>query len=734
MSRSLYALGRLAARRPLLTVAAWVLLAVAVVAGSAAFGRALDDSFGVPGSDSQRAERVLQRAGADEAGLTAQVVVTPREPGATFAGSPRAREAAQAVRDSLAALPNALGVSDPMAEIAPGGGIARMTIQYPVLEGLTGADLDRLKDALAGAREGPAGRTLRIEANGDLFFAFEEPENGVGELAGVLVAAVVLLIAFGSLIAMGLPILLAVSGLALALGALPLIGHVIEIPTWAPILAAMVGLGVGIDYALLLVSRHREQLAQGMEMRASVALATATAGRSVVFAGGTVLVAILGLAVAGLPFLTAAGVAIAVVVLVTVSASVTLLPALLAMAGPWIDRLAVRPRRRASATAGPRWERWAGHVARNPRRYLVASTALLLALAAPVLALRLGQPDDGTLPESRTERRAYDLVAAGFGPGVNGPFVVAVDTAGDAAAVGSLRAALGADPGIATVGPATADARTGIVSMVAVPRSAPQDAATRDTLVRLRADVIPAALAGSPAQASVGGQTAVFIDAADRVADRLALFIGAVVGLSLLLLVVVFRSIVVPLKAAVLNLLSIGAAYGVIVMVFQWGWGASLIGVESTVPIVSFIPMFMFAIVFGLSMDYEVFLLSRIREHYLATGDTHASVVRGLASTGRVITSAALIMVSVFLGFVAGADPSTKMFGLGLATAILVDATIVRTVLVPAAMTLLGRANWWLPGPLERLLPAEGRDRAPRVPGAAPQDAPVVATARGDVR
>ena len=513
---------------------------------------------------------------------------------------------------------------------------------------------------------------------------------------------------------MGLPIVLALFGLALGVGAMPLVGHLVEIPSWAPMMASMVGLGVGIDYALLLVTRHRENLASGMSVAAAAGHAVATAGRSVVFAGGTVLVSILGLSVAGIPFLTAAGIAIAVVVLVMVSASVTLLPALLGLAGHRINRLSVRRRGPAAVAASGRWERWATHVTRHARPYLIGATVFLLAIAAPVLALRLGVPDDGTLPESRTERRAYDLVAAGFGPGANGPLVVAVDIARDGGVVEPIRRAIAADPGIASVAAASVDPDAGVASIIVIPTGSPQDQATQATVDRLRARVLPAALGRSRATAYVGGQTAAFGDMSGRVEERLPVFIAAVVVLSMLLLMFVFRSILVPLKAALLNLLGVGAAYGVLVMVFQWGWGASLIGLESTVPIVSFIPMFMFAIVFGLSMDYEVFLLSRIREHYLASADNDAAVVRGLASTARVITSAALIMVSVFLGFVAGNDPTTKMFGLGLATAIFVDATIIRLILVPAAMALMGDANWWLPRWLDRALPGGHHPRPTR--------------------
>ncbi|WP_217923650.1 MMPL family transporter [Miltoncostaea oceani] len=717
MSRILASLGRFAARRPLVAIAAWLVLAAVVVTAAAAFGRDLDDGFTVPGTDSDRATGLLEASGSGTAGLTAQVVVTPRDDG-TFRVGGAELAAARDLRDDLARLPGVVSATDPAAAVSEDGRVAIVRLQYPVTAELDAADLDRLTGAIDAARAGEPGRALRIEAGGDLFFAFEEPDSGLGELVGVAAAAVILLVAFGSVVAMGLPILLALFGLALGVAAMPLVAHVIAVPGWAPMMAAMVGLGVGIDYALLLVTRHREHLAAGMAPVASVGLAVATAGRSVVFAGGTVLVAILGLAVAGIPFVTAAGVAISVVVLVMVAAAVTLLPALLALAGPWIDRLRIPARRRRTpVVTGARAERWATHVTRHPVRYLVAATALLVALAVPALSLSLGTPDEGTLPESRTERQAYDLVAAGFGPGANGPLLIAVDIAADEGVVGPLRAGLAADPGIARVDAPRVDREAGVATIVATPTTAPQDAATRATVERLREDVLPAALGDSPATAHVGGQTAVFLDVSGRVGDRLAGFVVAVVGLSFLLLVVVFRSVVIAVKAAILNLLGIGAAFGVLVMVFQWGWGASLIGLESTVPIVSFIPMFVFAVVFGLSMDYEVFLLSRIREHHLEGADDHAAIVRGLASTARVITAAALIMVAVFAGFVAGGDPTTKMFGLGMATAIALDATVVRMVLVPASMTLLGRANWWLPAWLDRLLPAEGAAGRPR-PGA----------------
>ncbi len=719
MSSLLYRIGHGAAQRPWRVIAAWLVVAVAVVAASASFGRDLDDSFEVPGVDSQRAVELLSAAGSDSAGLTARVVVAPLDPSATF-DAPEAQAELERLRGDLAMLPHVISVSDPLA---PGGvsgdeRVAVMTVQYPVLEALDASDLERLLDAVDEAR---VDSTLQVEAGGDLFFAFDEAETGASELIGLLVAMIVLLVAFGSLIAMGLPIGIALFGLALGVSSMSLIAHLIDVPSWAPQIGSMIGLGVGIDYALFLVTRHREFLHRGLDVADAAGRAVATAGQAVIFAGGTVVIAILGLAVAGVPFMTAAGVAISVIVLIMVVASVTLLPAFLGVVGPWIDRLGIH-RRHRTGVVGAGWTRWGRHVADHAWSYAIGVTALLLALTAPVLSLNLGFPDDGTQPESQTQRRAYDLVADGFGPGINGPLVIAVDISNDASVVAPLAVAVAADPGIASVAEPQVDVAAGVATMVATPTTAPQGDATYETVQRLRAEVFPSVLDGRDASAHIGGSTANFGDVAGRVTDRLPAFIGAVIALSFVLLMFVFRSVLVPLKAALLNLLSIGAAYGVLVMVFQWGWGKDLIGLESTVPIVSFIPMFMFAILFGLSMDYEVFLLSRVREEYLATGDNDTAVIHGLATTARVITSAALIMISVFGGFVLGSDPTTKMFGLGLATAILVDATIVRIVLVPATMKLMGDANWWLPAWLDRTLPSVDIDGESNLPE------PIVAT------
>ena len=700
MSRALYRWGCFAARRPGLVIGVWLLTAIAVMIASNTVGRELEDTFGAPGLNSQEAVDLLSEAQSDQAGLTAQVVVTPLDTAATFNDSAEATALVE-LRREINALTNVVGVAE--ASISQDGRVALIRVQYPLIDQISVAELDALKEFVF---ETTATSTLQIELGGELFFAFEESETGVGEMIGLVVAVIILLVAFGSLIAMGLPIGMALFGLALGISLMPLITYLIDIPSWAPQMGSMVGLGVGIDYALFLLTRHREFLSRGFSVEESVGRAVATAGQAVIFAGGTVVVAILGLAVAGIPFMTAAGISTSAIVLIMVLASTTLLPAFLGKAGLWINRLHVGRRTpHATAGVGAGWERWGTHVAAHAWRYVIGVTAFLLLLTAPVLDLQLGFPSEGTLPESRTERRAYDLVAQGFGPGVNGPLMIAIDISEDGSVVDPLVSAVAADPGIAFTAPADINTEAGVAILLAFPATSPQDAETIETISRLRSDVFPTVLDGSSARAHIGGGTASFNDLGERITARLPHFIIAVISLSFLLLMVVFRSILVPLKAALLNLLSIGSAYGVLVMVFQWGWGMNLIGLEATVPIVSFIPMFMFAILFGLSMDYEVFLLSRVREEYLRTGDNDSSVIYGIASTARVITSAALIMISVFLGFVLGDDPAIKMTGLGLATAIFVDATIVRLVLVPATMKLMGDANWWLPGWLDRLLP-----------------------------
>ncbi|MFM9594260.1 MMPL family transporter [Streptomyces scabiei] len=746
LSKALLRLGAGAARHPWRVIAAWLVATTLAVLAAVAFGGRTADSMTAPGLDSQRAAELIERARTGQEGMTAQVVVTPLDGAATFFDSGSARTALTRLRAEVERLPHVLGTSDPAGAldargdtavrgglVSADGRIAVVRVQYPDRSRLSAEDLDALVGLGDRLR---AELPLRIEMGGDLFYAFSDADGGVSELIGLLAAAAILFLAFGSLVAAALPIGMAVFGLTVGVATMTVLAGVTDVPTFAPVLGSMVGLGVGIDYALFVLARHREYLAGGLDPQTAAGRAVATAGRPVVFAGGTVVVSILGLAVAKVPFMTVGGVAVSLVVLIMVLASVTLLPAFLGAAGPrlaragrigralragWSGRLGRRRGTAAGTTPAAGWRRWIGHVGRHPVPYAVGAAGLLLTATLPVLGLRVGLPDDGSLPHSRTERRAYDLVAEGFGPGTNGPLVVAADPAGDPGVLDRLVGAVAADPGIASVAPAHIDRATGIATLVVFPTTGPQDKTTADTIARLRTDVLPTAIGPGPARAHVGGAAASLSDVGQRTSERLPAFVAAVLAMSFLLLMLVFRSVLVPLKAVLLNLLSIGAAYGIMVAVFQWGWGGALIGLEATVPIVSFIPMFLFAILFGLSMDYEVFLLSRVREEYLRTGDNGTAIVEGVSRTARIITSAALIMVAVFLSFAVADDPSTKMFGLGLATAILIDATVVRMVLVPATMTLLGRANWWLPKWLDRVLPrgpvgtgAEAMGEAPR--------------------
>lgn len=749
LSKALLRLGASAARHPWRVIAAWLIAATLAVLAAIAFGGRTADSMTAPGLDSQRAAELIERAGTGQEGMTAQVVVTPLDDGTTFFDDDGARTALTRLRAEVKRLPHVLGTSDPAGALDAGGDtavrdglvsadgrIAVVRVQYPDQSRLSAEDLDALVDLGDRLR---AELPLRIEMGGNLFYAFSDPDGGASELIGLLAAAAILFLAFGSLVAAALPIGMAVFGLTVGVATMTVLAGVTEVPTFAPVLGSMVGLGVGIDYALFVLARHREYLACGLDPQAAAGRAVATAGRPVVFAGGTVVVSILGLAVANVPFMTVGGLAVSIVVLTMVLASVTLLPAFLGAAGPRLaragrigralqtrkpGRLARRRDPAAGAAHAAGWRRWIGHVSRHPVPYAVGAAGLLLTATLPVLGLRVGLPDDGSLPQSRTERRAYDLVAEGFGPGTNGPLVIAADPTGDPGVLDRLVGAVAADPGIASVAPTHIDRATGIATLVVFPTTSPQDKATADTIARLRTDVLPTAIGHGPARAHVGGAAASLSDVGQRTSQRLPVFVAAVLAMSFLLLMLVFRSILVPLKAVLLNLLSIGAAYGIMVAVFQWGWGGALIGLEATVPIVSFIPMFLFAILFGLSMDYEVFLLSRVREEYLRTGDNVTAIVEGVSRTARIITSAALIMVAVFLSFAVADDPSTKMFGLGLATAIFIDATVVRMVLVPATMTLLGRTNWWLPKWLDRMLPrgpvgtddtdAESTGEAPR--------------------
>ena len=712
MSQFLFRLGRRCARHPFRTIGAWALVAFMVLTLASRIGGDYEDDFTVPGVESQAATDLLEERFPAQAGETGRVVFHVDE---GRIDEPERQAAVRATLDRLAEGADVTAVTDPYDPRGPtvsaDGTTAFAAVQYSE-EVLTEEHAEEATAAVETSRQ--AG--IQTELSGEIAAAGEEVEGS--EIVGLVVALVVLVVAFGSVVAAGMPIAVALVGIVIGLGGVGVVAGFTSVPTTSATLAVMIGLGVGIDYALFVVTRFREELHRGLTVPDAAGTATATAGQAVLFAGMTVVIAIVGLQLSGIPAVTTMGYAIALVVVVAMVLAVTLLPGLLGWAGHGIDRLAVH-RRRGDEREGHETVsgRWAAHVARNRITYAVGSLLVLLLVTVPVFGLRIGFADDGNQSTATTQRQAYDLLADGFGAGFNGPLQVVVDVpdSGDAEAVDAVRSAISADPGVAAVSEPTFNDAGDTAVLTAIPTTSPQDEATEQTVDRLRSDVIPDVVEGTGADAMITGQTATFVDVSARLTERLPIFIAAVVLLSFVLLTLVFRSILVPLKAALMNLLSIGAAYGVIVAVFQWGWAKSLVGLDATIPVNPFVPLIMFAILFGLSMDYEVFLLSRVREEFVAHGDGHRSVVDGLASTARVITSAAVIMISVFLAFVPSTDMTVKMFGLGLAVAVFLDATVVRMILVPSTMSLLGSANWWVPRWLDRILPHLDMEAAPVV-------------------
>ncbi|GAA3381863.1 MMPL family transporter [Cryptosporangium minutisporangium] len=701
-------LGSASARRPWITLFAWAVATAVLLGLGSTVGGSFADDFVAPGSQSERATQLLEERFPEAADGVASAVFAVDDDLASH------RAAVEAAVDRIADVEDVAAVADPFAAgtVSPDGrvGYAEITFDRPTTE-LGPAPITAVADALALARR--AG--LTAELGGDAAFINAESATSGAEAVGLLAALIVLLIAFGTVVAALIPIGLALLVVGGGLGGIALLANTMDVSTAAPTIAAMIGLGVGIDYALFITARYRESRSEGRDNASALGDAMGTAGTSVLFAGGTVVVAMAALPLTGIGFLISIGLGTALVVLAAVLAALTLLPAILSLLGDRIDRGRVPLTRRT--TRSPEegaWGRLARHVSRRPVRYLLAATVVLLTLAAPALSMRTAFPDAGDDSTSISHRRAYDLLAEGFGPGVNGPLLVVVDLRDSGAGAGDLDALarrIAADPGVASVGePVTSPGGDTVVLRV-LTHTPPSDAATSDTLERLR-DL-------APENVAIAGLTALTDDLTRQLARSLPIFIGGILIASFLLLMVVFRSIVVPLKAVLMNLLSIGGAYGVIVAVFQWGWLKDLFGLDETIPIASPLPTIFFAVLFGLSMDYEVFLLSRIREAYLQSGDAVGSVARGIAGTGRVITSAALIMTAVFLAFVFSPSPLSRMLGLGLATAVLLDATLVRLVFVPAAMTLMGRANWWLPGWLDRRLPRLGQPK-PDVPAEAP--------------
>jgi RND superfamily putative drug exporter len=797
VSRALYALGGFSVRHRYPVVVAWIAIVVATVVVANAVGKQTSDNVTIPGTGSTTAQNLLQDNLPHEANGTNPVVMEP--PHGKLTTTANSKVVQSTVR-SLKRVPHVTGAISPLSSqgadaLSKDKRIGYISVSLNVGSGdITDDEANAVIDAEAPAVD--AG--FKVATGGYVGQQVSSPAVEKSEVVGLAAAVIILLITFGTAAAMSLPIVTALIGLGTGLSAIGLLGHAISVPTVGPTLGTMLGLGVGIDYALFIVTRHRGFMERGHGYEEAAARAVATAGGAVVFAGGTVVIALLSLVVAQIPIVSALGYSAAVVVFIAVLTAITLLPAVLAILGDRINSLRVpflRPPPHDHRPHG--WARWARGVGRRPWLAGAAAVAILLVLAIPVLNLQLGQQDNGQLPKDTTSRQAYDLLTKGFGPGVNGPFLIAVDFGKDPAhpdtkklnqveaqqkqqqqkqqqkqqqaiqqqtqklvlqgvpqaqaqqeatkqvtsqsaptakqqkqqqQVSQQEAFLktsASDPrlvklenkikktkGVKQVSGATVNGSGSTAAFTVIATTAPSADATADLVDTLRDPVIPDATKGTTLTAYVGGQTAGYADLASRIGDKLPIVIAVVIALSFLLLLAAFQSVVVPLTAGLMNLLSVAASYGVLTFVFQEGHGAKLIGLPGPSPIVSYVPLLMFAILFGLSMDYQVFLLTRVQEHFRESGDNHEAVVDGLAVSARVITAAALIMVSVYTSFVLNGNPVVKEFGLGLAVAIAVDATVVRCVLVPAAMVLLGRANWWMPRLLRRLprVGIEGED------------------------
>jgi putative drug exporter of the RND superfamily len=679
-----------------------VVLWLAVLAGLAVtaqgVGPAYRNDFALPGTQSQQALDVLRAQAPVQAGATAQIVV---QDGAGLASS-ATRDRVEAMLDQIRGLPHVADVRSPYAgasAISADGTIGYAIVTFDAEPQELPAPDVRAVVETARAADGDG---LRVEVGGDPVRAVEEDEGGPSEGVGLLAALVILVLLFGSVLAASLPIVIAIFAVGTAISAIMLASHAAIVADYTTPLMVLVGLGVGIDYALLVFSRYRTELIDGRDREAATRRALDTAGRTVFFAGCTVIIALMGLVALGLGSLQGIALAVALTVAVTMVAALTLLPALLAILGARIER-AVRRRAQRRAGPGHQWGRWAEFVRRYRWPAALVPVLALLALAAPALDMRLGFADAGSGSPARTSRQAYDLLAEGFGPGFNGPLIVVVE--GDSAAAEQARQTLAATPGVAAAIPASGNGD--VTTVVVVPTAKPQDEQTHDLVQRLRSDVLPPVARATGSTILVGGAVAAAEDFATAVSDRLPLFVGVVVGASMLVLMVVFRSLLIPLKAAVLNLLSVGAAMGVITLVFQHG----AFGVPPG-PIEAFVPVLIFAIVFGLSMDYEVFLLARMDEQWRRTRDPADAIRHGLATTGSVVTAAAAIMVVVFGAFVLSGDRMLASFGLGLAVAVLLDATVIRCLVLPALMNLLGRGAWWLPAWLGRITPRMALERS----------------------
>ncbi len=703
MSRLLYRMGRWAAAHGKAVLLAWVVVVVLVGVLSRTVGGHVTDQFELPGAESQAAADLLEER-FPAAGQSSATVVVAGDDLRAQAGD------ISALASGLSEVPGVVAVGDPRQGMAPSGTVLQFPVRFALpAEQIDAATWDLVVAEVAAVRSA----TLQVELGGQVASQVAQTgPGGTSEFIGVAVAVIVLILVFGSLLAMGLTLFTALLGVGVTLSTILLVAAAINVPTTAEVLALMLGIAVGIDYALFIMSRHRENLASGIDVAESIGRSLAIAGGAVVFAGSTVVIAMLGLIVVGAPSITIMAFAVAFAVIVAVLVAITLLPALLGMAGrrlaaPTLPGLRNRRPGAGGTNLGTRWTTW---VARRPWLSFGMAVVAMLVLAVPLLDLETAFPSAGSASPETTHRQAHDLIADGFGPGFNGPLLMVVDHTGLSpaearAALADIGSSVGEDPNVGFVVPGASNPAGDTTLVQAIPRTGPADAATKDLLERMRGEILPGVESTYGVEVYVAGPTALDIDLTEQLNDRLPWVMVVVIGLIFVVLMLAFRSLLVPLKAAIGILLSIGAALGIVVAVFQWGWGASLIGVDGTMAIISFLPVMSFAILFGLSMDYEVFILSRVREEWLRSGDARQSVIKGVGATARVITAAAAIMAAVFGGFLLGDQPVVKMVGLALAVAVLLDATVIRLVLVPSTMVMFNRANWWLPAWLDRLLP-----------------------------
>ncbi|MCQ4084336.1 MMPL family transporter [Streptomyces sp. RB6PN25] len=715
-------LARWCLHRRLAVIVLWLAALAGVSTAAALTGSAYSQNYSVPGTESDKAAALLREAFPGRTGDTDTIVWHTTGTKGTTVRAASVEQRMTGALDKVAGLPGVGSVTSPYtvdaaaeadgtAQISPDGRTAYATVTFDAsTDHLKASEVQRVVDTAKAA----SSSDLQVELGGDGIGLTEQSTGHLSEIIGIAVAAVVLLFAFGSVAAMCLPIATAVVGVGTAYMGIQLLGHLMTVADFAPMLGTLIGLGVGIDYALFIVTRHRRGLRRGLSVQQAAECAVATSGRAVVFAGGTVCVAVLGLLALGLSFLNGVAIAASLTVLLTVAASVTLLPALLGVIG---ERALSKRERRRLAEHGPIPElptglaaRWSAFVERHPKLLAGVAAAVMLVLAVPTLSLRLGTSDQGNDPATSTTRKAYDMIAEGFGPGVNGPLQIVAQTsnAADRVAADELTDTLRTTPGVASVTAGSTQGAGDIEVITVVPTSSPQSQATSDLIDHLRHDVIPRAEQGTSLQVYVGGETAGYDDFAAVLVGKLPLFGGVVIALGGVLLLVAFRSLGIPLKAALMNMAAVASSFGVVVAIFQWGWGSELMGLGRAGPIEPFLPVIMLSVLFGLSMDYQVFLVSRMYEEWLATRDNRRAVRVGLAETSRVINSAAVIMISVFLAFVLSGDRTIAMFGIGLAAAVALDAFVLRTLLVPALMHLLGGANWWLPAWLDRRLPRIG--------------------------